>query len=138
MDSFPVLPCAAFPLSVYVRDEAKGRGVFTLCAIPSDVFVLEYRGELLTGRALTDREQAYDHASLVPSKRKRKRNLGSYMFYFRHLERWHWYSIPPMCIFILCFLIHFFVCISVLMRRLTSLVGREKLASSITAKNLPI
>jgi histone-lysine N-methyltransferase SETD8 len=56
----------------------KGLGVFTEDFIPSNAFVIEYRGDVLTGANLVAREKKYDQLAA------KGQDPGSYMFYFRH------------------------------------------------------
>eukprot|EP00455_Lapot_gusevi_P015048 TRINITY_DN17596_c0_g3_i2.p1 TRINITY_DN17596_c0_g3~~TRINITY_DN17596_c0_g3_i2.p1 ORF type:complete len:212 (+),score=30.53 TRINITY_DN17596_c0_g3_i2:150-785(+) len=67
-----------FDLEIFHHPE-KGRSVRTKEAIPCGKYVCEYRGELLSGNALKQRQELYKSPAFA--------HVGCFMFYFRHDSR---------------------------------------------------
>ena len=56
----------------------KGRGIVTTAIIPKESFVVEYVGELISGKKAKEKELKYSTST---------KNIGSYMFFFRHNDK---------------------------------------------------
>ena len=63
------------PLSVNEMS-GKGKGIVTTDIIPKDTFVVEYVGDLITGKKAKELEKEYSTT-----------NVGSFMFFFKYEER---------------------------------------------------
>ena len=62
---------------VFDYDSGKGNGVITREVIPTDSYVLEYRGELLRGIDIRKREKAYLNS---------EDDVGCFMFHFKYRD----------------------------------------------------
>ena len=62
---------------VIFSDATKGFCVKTRVSIPAETFILEYRGDILRGPQIRDREKSYQDAT---------NDVGCFMFHFKYRE----------------------------------------------------